>query len=268
MVVSHRFGSRVRVSAMLVFSLSPGCNPGDSGVDPTPPPSACTNEPPDFITLRNVDFASGIDGLGGRGAPLGSDPDLRLDRVDGRNVVAMRFPEGKQAGTGTPYLQTGLGGATARQLYHCYTFKYSENWVSQGIDKQFYFIDLSQGAVDPLYLAHRRSDVMQFRSQGAPQPTGTNNFSNNITEVTVAPGSWYTIEVLLRMNSAPDVQDGEGHMWINGTKVLEMTDFVWSNGNRSWDRVRWDAIYGGTSGQVPNTQYMYIDDWYTSYRGN
>ena len=41
--------------------------------------------------------------------------------------------------------------------------------------------------------------------------------------------------------------------WIEGTKVHDRRDFVRSTGDRSWDRIRMDAIWGDMSRQVPQT---------------
>lgn len=77
------------------------------------------------------------------------------------------------------------------------------------------------------------------------RPSGGNaGPSNNMTSaVDLLDGGWHTVEMEVRMNSAPGVADGVMRTWADGVLLMEDTDVAWA-----WDgaMVGWNtASFGG-----------------------
>lgn len=225
------------------------------------------HEPAGFSVRRDEDFEP----PGSWGEFNGPEGRRSYGEEDGRGVAIMSYPAGLEDGRGTDWLQVGFDnyGGGAKRVYHRVTLKYSAGFQFHVSDnKIFYFLDTEQGGGgDPGYLSCDGS--FQIKKQGvATDPTrGGRNYAPNVGSSNCQDGQWHTIEVLLRDSSSPGLADGGIEVWVDGEKTHDYQNVLWADeGDADFDRVRWDAIWGGHNGStVQQTQYLYLDSWYTSY---
>ncbi len=88
---------------------------------------------------------------------------------------------------------------------------------------------------------------------------GSNANQNIGTKISLVPGTWYCIEMMLKPNS-PDKQDGELKLWINGRLKMHTTNIRWrtvSELQTNW--VNHSAYFGG-NWTSPKDQTRYEDN--------
>ena len=85
-------------------------------------------------------------------------------------------------------------------------------------------------------------------------------------QITLEPGQWYTIETYVKLNT-PDRDDGQLKMWVDGIKVLGVSNRRW----RAVNSLKLDGLYftfgyggGDKSFAAPEDQYNYYDNWILS----
>lgn len=172
-------------------------------------------------------------------------------------IGRIKYPAGHQGGY-VPF-RMGITGFDYRRVYMSFTFRISENWQNHpsGVNKLGFMTHRgSGGAGDPGYfnLNSQGSDrYVEIRTQ---HPSGARNLTPNITNVTIEPGEWYVVEVLLDAN-------GEAHLWVNGVKTTEYTDVNWRA--TGFDEYKLEPTWGGNTGPTVNQDmYMDIDHIYIS----
>jgi hypothetical protein len=230
------------------------------------PPTSAFNEPAGFSLRMNEDFESG------QGQFKGPSGRRSYGREDGRGVAIMKYPAGLADGVGTDWIQVGFVsyGGGAKQVYHRATLKYSAGFQFHPSDnKIFYFVDEEVGGGgNPGYLTC--DGTFEIKKQGvAPDPSGLGPaYGSNLAWPYCEDGQWHTIEVLLRNSSSPGLADGGIEVWVDGRKSHDYQNVLWADeGDADFDRVRWDPIWGGKSGQtVAQDMFLYLDSWYTSYQ--
>mmetsp|Transcript_38959 Transcript_38959/g.81507 ORF Transcript_38959/g.81507 Transcript_38959/m.81507 type:complete len:320 (-) Transcript_38959:215-1174(-) len=77
-------------------------------------------------------------------------------------------------------------------------------------------------------------------------------------------GQWYRIDLQVKMNSSPDVSDGKSVLYIDGEKLVEVSDLRLSgNANVIIDTFKFSTFYGGSSPSwAPSkTTYAYWDNF-------
>jgi len=82
-------------------------------------------------------------------------------------------------------------------------------------------------------------------------------------------GRWYRIDMQVKMNSAPDVNDGKAVLYIDGEKLVEVNDLRLSGDPQvQINKFMFSTFYGGSdSSWAPSkTTYMYFDN-FNVYQG-
>ncbi len=80
--------------------------------------------------------------------------------------------------------------------------------------------------------------------------------------VVLETGKWYQITQRVRVNSAPELFDGEVEVWINGQPVLFETGFRFTINDDKVNRFYFSTFHGGSgSDWAPlKTSYIWFDD--------
>lgn len=262
------------ISATAIIATATCCGTGTTSVDGGQSQTvAHPNEPAGFteITARNFDAVreegwvvegSRIDVVSDASSPV-EDP-----------VGRMTFPSGWTAGyaPSDTYYQFP-SGTLPSSLYVAFWFKVSSNWQHNPIvDKIIYAGDDSYwNRGDPFLmgLVGPDSGHLRFQLRAQATPSGEINWPENVGHVSVLPGEWHFVEMLLVMNSSGTASDGEVHLWVDGTQTTSRTDVRWEDGtgNRTWSYVSWYPIWGGMEGGPTTvTMYQYMDGFYASGR--
>jgi hypothetical protein len=232
------------------------------------------NEPVGYMVITERPFDAGEEngwGLFSQNFSIVEDPNAPRSPP---NVGRFRF----RAGAVEPGKSLNPGATSflrwsAREVYFEFWLKLSSNWQNHETttNKIFYITDASTGGGgDPLYINAHGDE--QFNPTSSMHLTGQLQHPNwqnraldqNLTRVELVRGQWYHVEVVLKMNTAVGLSDGEFHMWIDGTKVSEHTNVRWSDGDRTWDRLAWNPIWGGQQDAVQEEMYQYVDHIYLS----
>jgi hypothetical protein len=160
-------------------------------------------------------------------------------------------------------------------LYVCCWLKFSSNWQNHQstTNKIFYITDSSTGGGgSPFYLnAHGAAPsdpdaALDLRGQMQHPNWSNRGLSANLVAAPIVRGTWYKVELLLKMNTGNN-SDGEFHMWVDNTKRAEYTNVRWSDGDHKWDNFRWEPIWGGRNDDVQEEMYQYMDHIYLSTSG-
>lgn len=223
------------------------------------------NEPEGFKLITERSFTSYGEGwVENSGDFFTIIQDAKAPRSP-RNVGRITYPLAFEGGYEPA--KTGFQDFSVKSIYASFSVKHSANWQghSSSVNKVFYITDSSVGGNgDPAYVllnGASSSFFFQIHKQG---PTGALNFSQNVRSIYITPGEWMNVEVLLVMNSEPDTSDGEAHLWVNGEKTIEDTSVQWSDGDRTWDSIRWEPIWGGVYDAVIEQMTMDMDHIYVS----
>ena len=232
------------------------------------------NEPAGFTTLTDRPFLAADEGwwsaLGWGSGNIVTDGSAPSgDGSVGRVTLTSAFPGGESPAT------TGFTfSVQPTDVYIAIWHKLSANWVghSSGVNKVLFLIDPSGTGGNggtPFILnalmSQGSGSTYQYQGRNSHGVVGPTNYPH-IATVNVTKGQWALVEVLIRAQNSAGAADGELHIWVNGTKVTQVTNATWtaSNGNRTWEHTKWEAVWGGT-GETPGvTMFQYIDRMYVS----
>lgn len=233
-----------------------------SGPDHEPPGFTVLTDHP-FNTVKNTDGAGIGTWSGSGGFDIVQDPTAPKSPP---NVAQFTYPAGFQAGSAPGHIEFDLP-PNISQLYLSLYMKLSANFEGQSsetnkvgfvwiLDHPAVFLS-NQGAGTgvPLYPT--------LRYQGPCCDTRAYFRQNVGTEQAMTRGQWRRWEVVLIANT-PGKKDGVMRFWIDGQKVGEYTDVWVRDTPDTWQYVYLQPIWGGTGGQVTQTQYLWVDHLYVS----
>lgn len=181
------------------------------------------------------------------------------------NVAQFTYPAGFQAGSAPGHIEFDLP-PNISQLYISIYMKLSANFEGQQsetnkvgfawiLDHPAVFLSNQGAGSDSLYPT--------LRFQGPCCDTRAYFRQNVGTLQAMNRGQWRRWEVLLIANT-PGQTNGVIRYWIDGQKVGDYTD-VWIRDTAgTWQYVYLQPIWGGTAGQVAQTQYLWVDHLYVS----
>lgn len=109
------------------------------------------------------------------------------------------------------------------------------------------------------------SGTIEFQMRLQNSNHGARNIEPNLTTGEIVRGSWHDVEVVMVANT-PGTNDGELHVWIDGTKSHEYTDvgYFASGDGPGFDSAKWEPIWGGTGDTLAQEQSMALGHWYMS----
>lgn len=177
----------------------------------------------------------------------------------GNTFARYTWASGFIGGQSIGYFNTGFGpGECATQFYLRFDYRRSSNWTwhSAG-NKIVYLVSSAFGGNGPLYLNGRSTNSLEIAQQnaGPSMNYGATGSSDN-----QAAGQWHTIEVHVR-------GDGYMRLWNDGqlTHDYGRAGGVFpSSANVCFDRVNFDAVWGGIGESVQSTQHLDFDNIYIS----
>jgi hypothetical protein len=238
------------------------------------------NEPAGFTTVTSRPFSSLAQSCNDANAAEGWEPDeecqwhhisIVTDPMAPKsptNVLQAFYPAGTTGGTtdATPGRIVKNFNA-AQSVYVSIWVKLSANFVGNGTGTNKVFYVWQNNSPD--FFMSAEGDGM-----GTLQPTGRYQgdldkreqfFPNLVQNATVPRGEWQHWEILIKENT-PGVQDGEFHLWVNGTKVSEYTDVGYLAGGQTVGFMKMDVepIWGGLGSTLQADQFMYFDHVYVS----
>ncbi|MGI9077188.1 MAG: Ig-like domain-containing protein [Gemmatimonadaceae bacterium] len=184
------------------------------------------------------------------------------------SVAQIRYPAGMQDGIGPAGMSLRL--PNNRAISMATAVRISANFYGHpsGVNKLNYFY---MAAGKPKIYFSAQGQGMgalqpQIRLQGiAEQPVSRNLPLNLMPGATITRGVWHRIEFLLVANT-PGQPNGEAHMWLNGTKILDSRTITYlAPGEKPFDTVSITSIWGGAStANVPYDMYAWWDHAYVS----
>ena len=259
-------GRLLACAAMLLWSTT--CASGQMGPDQ----STISHEPAGFTpitehyfnTLLNTDSAGFGTWHTSNGPSIVSDPTAPRSAP---NVAQFTYPAGFQAGYAPSHVNFDLP-PNQSQLYLSFWMKLSSRFEGQSSETnkvlfvwivdhpEVFLSNQGTGMAAPLIPTVRYQGDFDTRSY----------FRQNIgTEQAMTRGRWRRWEVLLIANT-PGQANGVVRFWIDGQKVGEYTDVRVRATSDTWQYVYLQPIWGGTSGTVSATQYLWVDHIYVSGR--
>jgi hypothetical protein len=245
-------------------------------------PSA-SNEPAGYAVIGEHTFSTKEEGgwnLPGAGANLTIQTDA-TEPESPPNVGRVLFGQGLPTSGSLIPVSLGKTGWSSADFYFRFSMKYSANWQghSSGVNKVFYWTDSSSGGGgDPLICRCQGSDAGDMNFQVVTQnpdlspvtviyrwDSAGNGVSPSLADATIDRDTWYVIEVLIRANT-PGSADGEIHVWIDGTKILEFTnvEMVSPDSDGTFDNCRGEPVWGGSGDSVEEDMYLYWGHFYLS----
>jgi len=257
-------GRVLACAAVLLGSTTCGAGTGpgeDSG----------NNEPPGFTPLTEHPFntiTNSDSGALGQWSSNGGMFAIVNDRTAPRsapNVGQFTYPAGFHAGSAPGSIESdNLSNVT--QLYLSFWMKLSSNFQGEGSNtNKVLFVWLSGHPA--VFLSNEGSGtgaplMPTVRYQGSVD--SREYFYQNVgTSQAMTRGQWRRWEVVLLANT-PGQANGVIRWWIDGRKVGEYTDVRFRSAADPWQWVFLQPIWGGVSGTVASTQYLWIDHLYVS----
>jgi hypothetical protein len=211
-----------------------------------------------FNTVENTDGAGiGTWSLGNGDVSIVNDASAPKSPP---NVGEWLYPAGFQAGSSPGMIEfDNLNNSS--QLYLSFWMKLSPNFQGQGSEtNKVLFIWINNHPA--VFLSNQGSGtsaplIPTVRYQGDVDSRAY--FNQNVgTQQAMTRGQWRKWEMLLIANT-PGQANGVIRFWIDGRKVGEYTNVGFRNGTEAFQYVFLQPIWGGTSGTVSSTQYLWID---------
>ena len=216
----------------------------------------------ELISSRPFDMAGPVDGWGWNENDHTRIVEDPFAPASPPNVLEGRFATGCCIGnsggirsSSYPFEEKGF-----RELYVRYWVKYSDNWTWHPSTNKVTFVITPQGASSPFFTAFEpvgspNGATARFRvnTQGAGLPTTNYRFGQ------IQRGQWAYVEVYAKLDSAPNLGDGQLTVWVNGASQSWRNVRLWAKGPGAWRRVKVQPIYGGAKTPVPHDQTMYFD---------
>jgi hypothetical protein len=168
--------------------------------------------------------------------------DHKIDAYGLRNSIALRGgPHGDNYKfnvgdiLGLPRVLTGLGDLS---------MNFTENLAYMGLDDtRSYIEDRVNGDVVPI----GTYDTVQHDQIYGPKD------------------SWTKLAFFVKMNSAPNIKDGELRQWLNGHQIFINKQIPWIRSSASEDQIaKWNVVaFGGNDSFLyyPNADYR--EEWYS-----
>ncbi len=105
---------------------------------------------------------------------------------------------------------------------------------------------------------------LRFEQQGVVDRSLAPN--RNTAEAQLGTGLWHQVEVLLEVNSAPGLPDGQLHIWLDGVLIHQWTDMVYLtlNNTNLFQWYDWNPTWGGSSGVRTQADNIWMDHLYIS----
>jgi hypothetical protein len=245
---------------------------GTANVGPGP------NEPPGFVEQVQRTFDA-YDENGWRDRHHGGNQAISNGVM--RITYPAGFVGGSSPGSSSVYFGRDVDGF--RSVYVAHDLLLSYNWQGHGSEQnKIWFFNAPDGNRTILTVkAHggpgaseftlvptvkQTKDPVQGRGRGA-------NLYPNLGGPKIHRGQRQSIEILVTMNSAPGVRDGELHIWIDGAKTHEYTPQR-GNGINWYDdgdgsrigQLKWTPVWGGIGGRVQSVMFMEMGSVYVSAR--
>ena len=241
------------------------------------PAGAGANEPPDFSFIvdrpfRAYDENGWVDRHHG-GAQQVSDGAARI-------TYRMGFVGG--AAPGASWTRFPNSGNGYEAVYVAFTYLLSSNWQGHPSHMNKIWFFSGERRTFATVKANGGPGATGFRIQvtakQTPYPLG-NRKSRNIDPNRGGPllrrGQPAVVEMVVKINSAPDAFDGELHVWVDGVRTHEYTPARgngikwWDGGPRQASRIdglKWAPVWGGTGSAVSATMYAEMSNLYLSGR--
>lgn len=191
------------------------------------------------------------------------------------NVGRATYPEGHPGGTASHSCSLvwsrDKGISVMTTVYIHYWVKYSSNWQGHdsGVNKLLFVKGQENGNLlnSPIIMTKGFNTGplrLEIRTQSLHFPN--RNLLENVGSVNMTRDQWHEIEIILVMNSADGVADGEAHGWVNGTKVIEYTDVIHGDSAESstWRAIHWNPTWGGTGDVTVAEMWHQLDHIYVS----
>jgi hypothetical protein len=160
-----------------------------------------------------------------------------------------------------------------RELYISMHIRLSRNWSGNqsNTNKMPSFVGIGGGNNQVFFSAEGKfADPLelQWRMQGIADTR-----SRIRTGYYVQRGAWEHWEWVLRCNSAPYAADGQLDAWVDGNRVLDVDDIVFTKESGaeagtacSWNIFSMVPVFGGGGPYVPHDQWIDVDHVYISGR--
>lgn len=235
----------------------------------TSEPSGEGNLPSGFTQLESRNFDSTSETgwwAGGSRFSVVASPGAEAESTSG-NVGQYFFQSGDAGGeapgsTGIDVSNSTLWLSGSDEVFLRFRFRVSSDWGGHptGTNKIFYITMAAQGGNgDPAFMS-LQTDVSPWQVSVRSQGTGDVSVPNTgsfLSTVGITPGDWYTVELHLVRNTTAASTDGAFALWVNGTKTQEDLSCSWHNTTGAvWDSVKWEPVWGGGGGTVPNDMEM------------
>ena len=236
------------------------------------------NEPAGFKVLTDQPFNSPTPNL-----PLWGSSGVTSIQTDATaplspsNVLQFHYPIGYAEGAAPGQWWFSRYGATD-ELFVGFWWKINSGWQqsSPQIGKIFY-LQPSGGGSPNIFWGFTGADqpygitaqLQEGRgTNGVCNPNcGSHNFFQNVGNANILSGSWYRIEIYVKMSTTKTSQDGVIKTWVNGAQVISYNNVNFDPSVGTFDSVVIVPVYGGTNGTKTQNDVMAFDHWHVSIPG-
>lgn len=158
-----------------------------------------------------------------------------------------------------------------QQLYVSQHIRLSKNWSGNqsNTNKMPNFIGIGGGNNNVFFSAEGKFAnelELQWRMQGIADARARIHSGYFIQR-----GAWEHWEWIVRCNSAPYAADGSIEVWVDGAKIIDVFDVVYTKTNGaeagnpcSWNIFSMVPVFGGGGPYVPHDQWIDVDHVYLS----
>jgi len=232
------------------------------------------NEPIDFIMITERSFDSLEENGWGYISYTSPDNYKIVSDVSApyspNNIGQITYVAGRGGGGEPAKTYVNWNPSKPKKLYVSSWIKLSDNWQGHDtlINKLFY-AQIGEGNVLSRFFLHARganSGTLSPCGMTQGTPLGDQRLlCPNLGSANIERGMWHQYELLLVDNTG-DNYDGEYHLWVDGVKVAEYKDIIWTNGTerKGWRGFEWTPIWGGIGDVIEQEQYMWMDHVYIS----
>ena len=192
--------------------------------------------------------------------------------MSGPSVLQLKFPEGFGGGNGPMRMawnESGHFPENSGTLYMRMQLKISANWTNNGNSGTKFFwpipTNTSTNNFIPLNYGSNNFRAGYFLQAPFAQSPAQANLAESGSH---ANGAWHDVEWLLYQGSSAAAHDGRVQAWVDGVKVLDLTNKQFLNDGEplGWKYLIVDPIFGFGTHPVPHDQYIWIDHWYASVK--
>jgi hypothetical protein len=257
---------RARATATDVGSRDFDATATDSG-SPPPPPGG-SNEPAGFTKLTERSFdAISEDGWMIEDAGGATIVDDASAPRSASKVMRVEYPSGWSAGYSTIDMEKSTGRHTKNFL--SFYIKFSSNFQGENSStNKLFFNWIHNNPAVFLSAEGRGSGSLRPTVRLQNMPGGESReylYPNVVPSVELNRGQWHHWEVLFEANT-PGSKNGRVTWWIDGVKVGEYTDIMYSGSGQGnlWELLELSPIWGGVAGRVESTMDFTLDHVYLS----